>query len=131
MIAQPLICVTCVETSSRWYQQALGLVSGHGGSDYERLLSDDRLILQLHRWCPDEHPELGHKPTVSAAGVAMPGVALWFQTDQFNATVERLSTLGLATGSDVRHNANAKHREVWLADPDGFVVVIASAYGDL
>jgi hypothetical protein len=28
-------------------------------------------------------------------------------------------------------NSNANHREVWLRDPDGYVVVIASAYGDL
>ena len=30
-----------------------------------------------------------------------------------------------------RVNANANHREVWVRDPDGYVVVLASAYGDL
>jgi hypothetical protein len=28
-------------------------------------------------------------------------------------------------------NANANHREGWLPDPDGYVVVLASAPGDL
>jgi hypothetical protein len=46
----PLICVRDVESSSRWYQRLLGCESGHGGSEYERLNSDGRLILQLHNW---------------------------------------------------------------------------------
>ena len=28
-------------------------------------------------------------------------------------------------------NPNAKHREIWLRDPDGYVVVLASAHGDI
>ena len=28
-------------------------------------------------------------------------------------------------------NPNANHRELWLRDPDGYVVVLASAYGDV
>ncbi len=28
-------------------------------------------------------------------------------------------------------NPNANHREFWLKDPDGYVVVVAGAYGDL
>jgi hypothetical protein len=28
-------------------------------------------------------------------------------------------------------NPNARHREVWLRDPDGYVVVVAGPYGDL
>jgi hypothetical protein len=28
-------------------------------------------------------------------------------------------------------NPNANHREVWFRDPDGYVVVLASAPGDL
>ena len=46
----PLICVYDVEASSRWYQRLLGCRSGHGGTKYERLVSNGRLILQLHDW---------------------------------------------------------------------------------
>jgi len=30
-----------------------------------------------------------------------------------------------------RVNPNANHREVWLRDPEGYVVVLAGAYGDV
>ena len=56
----PLICVHDVESSSRWYQRLLGCQSGHGGAEYERLNSGNRLILQLHRWdTTHEHGALG------------------------------------------------------------------------
>ncbi len=51
----PLICVHDVEASSRWYQQLLGLSSGHGGTEYERLNDGDRLVLQLHQWKVEHH----------------------------------------------------------------------------
>jgi hypothetical protein len=47
MRPQPLICVRNVEPSSRWYQRLLGCQSGHGGPQYERLVSPGGLILQL------------------------------------------------------------------------------------
>jgi hypothetical protein len=34
---------------ARWYQHVPGASSGHGGADYEQLLSDGRLIMQLHQ----------------------------------------------------------------------------------
>ena len=51
----PLICVRDVESSSRWYQDLLGLTSGHGGTEYERLNDGDRLVLQLHQWEIEHH----------------------------------------------------------------------------
>jgi hypothetical protein len=38
MRPQPLIAVTDVEASSRWYQRLLGCRSAHGGAEYERLV---------------------------------------------------------------------------------------------
>jgi hypothetical protein len=38
MRPQPLIAVADVEAGSRWFQQVLGLTSGHGGRNYEMLL---------------------------------------------------------------------------------------------
>jgi len=37
MRPQPLISVTDVPTSSRWYQRLLGCVSGHGNFDAPRV----------------------------------------------------------------------------------------------
>jgi catechol 2,3-dioxygenase-like lactoylglutathione lyase family enzyme len=72
MRPQPLIAVTDVEASSRWYQRLLGCQSAHGGAEYERLVSTGALILQLHRFevehrhgpigNPDDtHPAVGRR----------------------------------------------------------------------
>ena len=45
MRPQPLISVTDVPRSSRWYQELLGCESEHGGDAYERLLQDGTLGL--------------------------------------------------------------------------------------
>jgi hypothetical protein len=58
MRPQPLISVTDVPTSSRWYQRLLGCVSDHGGEEYERLLHDGTLVLQLHHFDGPDHREL-------------------------------------------------------------------------
>ena len=46
---QPLIAVRDVEASSRWYRQLLNVESGHGGPEYERLMSDGELVLHAQR----------------------------------------------------------------------------------
>jgi hypothetical protein len=55
MRPQPLIAVTDVEASSRWYQRLLGCQSAHGGAEYERLVSNGVLILQLHSFDVEHH----------------------------------------------------------------------------
>jgi hypothetical protein len=55
MRPQPLICVRDVEASGRWYQQLLCCQSAHGGMEYERLISDGALVLQLHRFDVEHH----------------------------------------------------------------------------
>jgi hypothetical protein len=42
--------VSDVEASSRWYQRLLGCESAHGGPEYERLVANGALVMQLHRW---------------------------------------------------------------------------------
>src|SRR6266498_1938428 len=59
------------------------------------------------------------------------GVLLWFQMDDFEAVVERAREMRVEILEGPRVNPNANHREIWLRDPDGYVVVLASAYGDL
>ncbi|NEQ53616.1 MAG: VOC family protein [Leptolyngbya sp. SIO3F4] len=127
MKAQPLIAVKDVEASSHWYQAVLDCESGHGGPEYEQIVHQDRLILQLHHWDVHEHPHLGD-PNVQPYGN---GTVLWFQTDEFNATIARIRTLDAKVLEGPKVNPNAGHREIWLQDPDGYVVVIAGKYGDL
>jgi catechol 2,3-dioxygenase-like lactoylglutathione lyase family enzyme len=124
MQPQPLIAVRDVPASSRWYQQLLGCTSGHGGDEYEQLVDPaGTLILQLHAWDAHDHPHLG--------GPHGNGVLLWFQVGAFDAAVARAGTLGALVLEGPKVNPAAQHREIWLRDPDGYVVVLASAYGDL
>lgn len=127
MNPQPLIAVQDVESSSRWYQQLLGCQSGHGGKDYEQLTSDGRMILQLHRWDAHDHPYMGNPESKPYGN----GVVLWFQTDMFDAAMERARALSAKILEEPHINTNANHRECWLRDPDGYIVVLAGAYGDL
>jgi catechol 2,3-dioxygenase-like lactoylglutathione lyase family enzyme len=128
---QPLIVVTDVEASSSWYQAVLGLQSAHGGPEYERLTPPGAeagdFILQLHALDTDEHPGLfdrGHPPSAN-------GVALWFRTDDFGAAVERATAVGAEIFSGPLLNERAQQRELWLHDPDGYIVVVAGRMGDI
>jgi catechol 2,3-dioxygenase-like lactoylglutathione lyase family enzyme len=58
------------------------------------------------------------------------GVLLWFEVDDFDATVARARGLGANIVLDVHRNPNGDHRELWLRDPDGYTVVIASPDGE-
>ncbi len=127
MRPQPLIAVRDVEASSRWYQRVLGCSSGHGGRGYERLLHGGEIVLQLHAWEPEAHPHMGD-PEREPYGN---GALLWFQTEAFDAAVGRARDLRAEIVEEPHVNANAGHRECWLRDPDGYVVVLASLPGDV
>lgn len=127
MKAQPLIAVRDVERSSRWYQQLLGCQSGHGGNEYEQIVSDGEIILQLHAW--DVH---GHANLCNADAAAHGfGVLLWFQLSAFDAAVEQARALGAAIIEEPYINSRANHRECWVKDPDGYVIVLAGDTGDV
>jgi hypothetical protein len=61
MRPQPLICVSDVEASSRWYQRLLNCQSAHGGPNYERLVVSGKLVLQLHSWDVEHHHGPRHR----------------------------------------------------------------------
>src|ERR1700678_2991393 len=121
---QPMIAVADVPASSRWYQQVLGATSGHGGREDEAVLVDGQLIMQLH-----EHETGHHHGTIGdRAQPTGNGVALWFEMAGFDAAVQRVREAGATIVTDVHLNPNAGHREIWLRDPDGYLVVFAEPY---
>jgi len=124
MTPQPMISVADVERASRWYQQVLGAVSGHGGREYEQLVVDGRMVMQLH------HSETGHHHgTIGDPAVPFGnGVALWFEAADFDGVVGRIRAAGLRVETDVHVNPNAGHREIWVRDLDGYLVVFAEPY---
>lgn len=123
MKPQPMIVVADVEASSSWYQQVLGLSSAHGGAEYEQLTSDGEVVLQLHHDDPEEHPLLVSGPCTATA--------LWFEDERFDDTVKRIVAAGAEIADGPLANELAHHREVWLHDPDGHLIVVSSPFGDL
>ena len=124
---QPMITCTSVSGSSAWYQRVLGFESAHGGDEYEMLTSADTLVLQLHEVDAHEHPALVRDGRPLGGN----GVALWFESTTFDSDVERIRSTDAELVEDVHVNSNAHHREIWLRDPDGYVVVQSSPFGDV
>jgi catechol 2,3-dioxygenase-like lactoylglutathione lyase family enzyme len=118
---QPLLAVRDVPAASRWYQNVLGAESGHGGDEYEQLVFDDRIVLQLHAL-----DEAHHHGDLATPGVPLGnGVAVWFEIEEMDAAIARIRKAGATIVTDVHVNPNAGHREIWLRDPDGYLVVLA------
>ena len=128
---QPLICVRDVEASSRWYQQVLNCESGHGGPYYERLVFANHLVLQLHHWeVEDHHGRIGDPEDMPPGN----GVLLWFEVEDFDSSLERIEKLGAEILLPRHRNppegdGGPNHWEIWLRDPDGYKVVLASPDG--
>jgi catechol 2,3-dioxygenase-like lactoylglutathione lyase family enzyme len=92
MRPQPLIAVTDVEASSRWYQHLLGCRSNRGGRAYEQLVSNGKLILQLHSFDVEHHHGRIGDPLDKPFGN---GVLLWFEVDDFDAVMRRSAEMGV------------------------------------
>ncbi|HUB33495.1 MAG TPA: VOC family protein [Bryobacteraceae bacterium] len=131
MRPQPLIAVTDVEASSRWYQRLLGCRSNHGGREYEQLVCNDQIVLQLHSFeVRHHHGAIGDRDGKPYGN----GLLLWFEVDDFDAVQSRAAEMQVEVVLP-RHrnppdgNGGPNHWELWLRDPDGYVVVVASPYG--
>jgi catechol 2,3-dioxygenase-like lactoylglutathione lyase family enzyme len=126
--AQPLIAVRDVRASSRWYAELLGLTGApeHPHRDiYDRLCAGDRIVLQLHAWDHENHPNLVNR---TAAPLAH-GVLLWFMVEDFHAAAGRARHLQAEIVEDAHVNPAPNQWEIWLRDPDGYVVVVAGPTG--
>ena len=129
---QPLIAVRDVPRSSRWYSQLLvaertseSMRSDHAHV-YDRLLCRGSLVLQLHAWDEEDHPNLVDRKAARPGH----GVLLWFEVDDFDAAVKRARALKAKVLLEPHVNPAPGHREIWLQDPDGYVVVLASPDGE-
>lgn len=131
MRPQPLIAVDDVEATSRWYQRLLGCKSDHGGPHYERLVFDGNLVMQLHHWDVEhDHGPIGDRNTRPYGN----GVLLWFEIDDFDAALARAAELNAEVVLPRHRNppdgqGGPNHWEIWLRDPNGYMVVLASPDG--
>ncbi len=116
-----MVVVDDVAAASRWFQEVLGLSSGHGGSEYEMLMDGGGIVAQLHQWEADEHPHLGVRDEPSRGN----GIVLWFSTDDLDGVVRRVVAVGSEVLEGPLMNPNSRQREIWLCGPEGYVVVAA------
>jgi catechol 2,3-dioxygenase-like lactoylglutathione lyase family enzyme len=130
--SQPILAVCDVRASARWYAQILGSdePTGSPPSDhdhlYRRIYVDGQLVLQLHAWDEENHSNLVD-PNRAPVGH---GVLVWFEVEDYVAAVARARALG-AEVIEETVNPRPRHHELWLRDPDGYVVVLASPDGSV
>jgi catechol 2,3-dioxygenase-like lactoylglutathione lyase family enzyme len=131
MRPQPLIAVTDVEASSRWYQRLLGCQSAHGGPEYERLEFNGLLVMQLHSFeVEHDHGPIGDREDKPYGN----GLLLWFEVDDFDEALARAAEMNAEVLLPRHRNppegdGGPNHWECWFKDPDGYIVVIASPDG--
>ena len=126
---QPLIAVRNVRASSRWYQRLLladALPEHEHRDTYERIFSGGQMILQLHAWDEENHPNLVNRDSAPVGH----GVLLWFEVEDFDSVVARARSVKAEVIVEPHVNPAPRHREMWLRDPDGYVVVVASPDGE-
>jgi hypothetical protein len=130
--AQPLLAVRDVQASARWYARLLDaqrssvMFESDHAHLYDRIMLGGALVLQLHAWDEEEHPNLMN----AEASRPGHGVLVWFEVDDFDATVRRARTLKAKVVRKPHVNPAPAHREIWLEDLDGYVVVVASPDGE-
>ncbi len=123
MKTEVMLFVTDVETSSLWYQSLLGAKSGHGGPEYEMILSPDgTLLFQLHRLEADEHGiDLSDQSIPRGAGIL-----LYVQVEDVNQVFQQAKSMDATIESDPVFIKLAGHTECIIKDPDGYSLAIYS-----
>lgn len=121
MWQQTMLVVSDVEASSRFWCEVMGFQSGHGGSEYEQLLLDGEIVMQLH----DDASDDNHSALADLSQPVGNGLLLWFEVADLDSFVARARAAGASVEREVQTNPNAKQDEFWFRDPDGYLVVLA------
>lgn len=126
--SQTLLTVDDVLRSTNWYATLLQLqplsttYDDTHGNTYNRLYHGNRLVLQLHAWDEEGHPNMVGRDK----GPKGHGILVWFEVSNFDAAVGRARELGEKVLSDPAINPESGEHEIWLNDPDGYTVVLSS-----
>ena len=107
MALTPMLFVNDVPASSHWYQTLLGATSAHGGDEFEMLMLDGELVLQLHHADAEEHGDV-RLPAAAPRGA---GVLLYVQVPDVRAAHRTATTMGAEVeGEPAFIEADAAHR---------------------
>lgn len=126
--SQTLLTVDDVLRSTHWYAMLLQLQPLSATSDdthgntYNRLYQDNLLVLQLHAWDEDAHPNMVERDK----GPRGHGVLIWYEVSSFDEAVDRAQQLRAEIVSGPAINPNSGEHGIWLRDPDGYTVVLSS-----
>ena len=94
-------------------------------------MHDGSLVLQLHAFdVSHDHGPIGDRDDKPYGN----GVLLWFEVDDFDAAALRAAELNAKVVLPRHRNppdgrGGPNHWELWLRDPDGYTVVLASPDG--
>jgi catechol 2,3-dioxygenase-like lactoylglutathione lyase family enzyme len=120
----PIVGVSDVARSLRWYQTLLGLPKKDPAHEYfgQVLDADETVLLCLHQWGAHDHPTLA-SPEHAEPGN---GLLLFFRVDNFDESLRRARTLVAKLDEDSRLNPNTGTQEFALRDPDGYYVMVSA-----
>ncbi|WP_025743006.1 VOC family protein [Aquimarina pacifica] len=117
---EPIIGVSNVKKSSKWYQNLLGCKSNHGGDFFEILIDqDETTILCLHKW--EEH----NHPTLSNPKMAGNGLILYFRVDNLKEIWKNAQHLNAVIEATPNLNKNSGREEFSIRDLDNYFLIIS------
>lgn len=126
----PIIAVSDVPASARWYVDLLSAQQTHpGGTQFDQIVDDDgTVLLCLHYWGPTGASGEHEWPTLLTPGPSdHNGLLLWFVVDDFEATWERAKALGTAVVEQPNTDNGTGKPAFVVRDPDGYHVAINAA----
>lgn len=127
----PIIAVSDVAASAKWYVDLLAARRTHPGNNvFDQIVdTDDTVLVCLHWWGPSGPKGDHHWPTLAApssAGVGN-GLLLWFVVDEFDAAWERAQALGTRIEEEPNTDNGTGMRVFVIRDLDGYHVAVNEA----
>lgn len=121
MRTETMLFAEDVEATSKWYQDFLGMKSGHGGREYEMLMDGDRLLLQLHQMDADHDHGVGTRAPFGH------GVIIYVHVEDAHAAYARAKELGLDILNELEYNEQASMHEFTVRDPNGYAIGVCKS----
>ena len=123
MKSEVMFFVRDVQSSSRWYQELLGVKSGHGGAEYEMIVDEKgELLFQFHHLDGDEHGVKLTDDSTPRGG----GVLVYLAVDDVHAIHAKATAMGAVVLGEPTYIELAGHTEFIVRDPDGYSLAICS-----
>ncbi|MEM7017361.1 MAG: VOC family protein [Pseudomonadota bacterium] len=125
MQSTTMLFVPDVEATSKWYQNFLGVDSGHGGPEFEMLLSEGNLFLQLHLIEPGHHDH-----EVATDGPLGHGVVVVIYVNDAETLFHKARSIGLEILLEFQFNEVANMHEFVVRDLNGYSLMICQTQWD-